>query len=268
MKCSNCGYESQEDFIYCTNCGTAVSGAPAVSLNPVADRVLAALKDKLFLVICILMSAATVLPIISGGGLPIINILITIFLWLTYAQSTKNYANPDHIRGISGTVYASYIINNVLAVILVVCGFIVALTFGIVADVAELIDIIKLELNNAGVDLATFGLGEEIFSIIGWALGFVFVLAGAVMLVFNILGMRKIHRFVKSVYVGILTQNGAFEKPRAARNWLIFFAVCSCISTVSALGGNIMTLIANGSLAAAEILAIIIINKYFLSTEN
>ena len=83
MKCSNCGYESQEDFIYCTNCGTAVADAPAVSLNPVADKVLAVLKDRLFLVICILMSVSCVAALMCES-IPIINILLTIFLWLTY----------------------------------------------------------------------------------------------------------------------------------------------------------------------------------------
>ena len=225
MKCSNCGYESQEDFIYCTNCGTAVVNAPAVSLNPVADRVLAALKDKMFLAICILMSATTALTIISGSGLPIINILITIFLWLTYSHAAKNYANPDQIRNISGTIYASYIISNVVAILVIVVGVLVALSFALLKNTAELIDGFYLALEEAQVDLGALNLTEEILLILGWAIGFVFVLAGAIILVFNLLGMRKIHRFVKSVYVGILTQNGAFEKPRAAKK-LVYFLCC------------------------------------------
>ncbi len=267
MKCSHCGYESNEDFIYCTNCGTAVSGAPAVSLNPAADKVLGALTDKLFLTICILMSAASALAVVSGS-LPVINILITIFLWLTYAQSLKGFADPNHLRCISGTVYANYVVINVAAIILIVAGAIFALTFGIAADAVELLEMIELELNNAGVDLGSFGLAEGVLSIIGWALGFAFVIAGAILLVFNLLGMRKIHRFAKSVYQGILTQNTEFENPQAVKNWLIFFAVCGCISTLSSLSADLIAALSNGCVAATEILAIIMIKKYFLSAEN
>ena len=128
MKCKNCGFEYGEQYDYCPNCGTqnAVEQptkqpvAEAVSLNPVADKVMSALKDSGFLVLCILMSISCVLSL--KGGFPLINILLTIFLWLTYADVQKGFANEKHLQSISGTVYASYVITNVVSIILIVCG--------------------------------------------------------------------------------------------------------------------------------------------------
>lgn len=272
MKCNNCGFEHQEQFDYCPNCGAAAPKAEPqqaepmfaepVSLNPAADKVMNALKDGLFLVLCILMSVSCVLSIASDG-LSIINILITVFLWLTYADSQKGFANENHLRSVSGCVYANYVITYVACALLAVCGVLLGAVFGFVAGDPEFIDGFTLAL--AEYDLGITDLPQEIFSIAGWLIGFVLIIAAVIMLVFNIVAMRKIHRFAKSVYMGLILQNPNFENSRTVKNWLIFFGVCSAISAAASLAsGEVVAALATGCIAAAEIIASVLIDKHFV----
>lgn len=268
MKCLYCGHETGEDFIYCPNCGKSVDDAPAVSLNPTADKVLCALKDKMFLAICILMSASCVASLLCSS-IQIISILLTIFLWITYSQAAEGCADPNNLRRVSGTVYASYVVGNVVAGILIVCGLVVAAAIGFMKDYSDLIDNIYFELNNAPIDLDAIDITAEFISTMGWVIGLMFVAIGVLVLVMNILGIRKIHRFVKSIYQGILCQNPNFENPRAAKNWIIVFAVLSSVSVVFSINDlDAVGLVANGTLIAAEIISAIMIDKYFLSNEK
>lgn len=274
MKCNNCGFESERDFEYCMNCGAAAdkNAVPveAVSLNPAADKVMNALKDRLFLVICILMTASCVLSL--NGGLPLINILITVFLWLTYADAQKGFASENHLRNISGTVYANYVITNVACGILIVCGVLLGAIFALFANTPEFIS--ELEAVLSEYDFSEFGINmadipQGFGLIMGWIIAFVFIAIAAIGLVFNLLGMRKIHRFAKSVYQGIMYQNPNFENPRAAKNWLLFFGICSAISAVSSLtSGSITSVLTAGCIAASEIIAYILIDKYLVEKIN
>ncbi len=282
MKCKNCGFEHSDSFEYCPNCGTAVqkeqttqqqyaAQVEQVSINPAADKILFALKDNLFLVLCILMSASCVFSM-SAEGLPLINILITVFLWLTYADARKGIANENHLRSISGTVYASYVITNVACIILIACGVIFGGLFGMIASAEELV----AELQSA---LSEYNLGEyalniadipqQYIAILGWIVGSVFVFAAVIGLVVNILGMKKIHRFAKSVYQGIIYQNLNFENARSVKNWLIFFAVCSGISALSTLSSfDVFLMMGTVCSTATLIISAILVDKYFVSKTN
>ena len=273
MKCKNCGFEYGEQYDYCPNCGTqnAVEQptkqpvAEAVSLNPVADKVMSALKDSGFLVLCILMSISCVLSL--KGGFPLINILLTIFLWLTYADVQKGFANEKHLQSISGTVYASYVITNVVSIILIVCGVLFGVLVTAFAGTEEFAQ---------GFDMAIsqYDLGEFAFSyedipqgLMGFAgvfIGGAFVFIGAIALVINILGTKKIHAFAKSVYMGIMLQNPNFQNPRAAKNWLMFFGVCSAIGAVLSVFSEPVVAIASGCDAAATIIASVLIDKHLM----
>lgn len=273
MKCKNCGFEYGEQYDYCPNCGTqnAVEQptkqpvAEAVSLNPVADKVMSALKDSGFLVLCILMSISCVLSL--KGGFPLINILLTIFLWLTYADVQKGFANEKHLQSISGTVYASYVITNVVSIILIVCGVLFGVLVTAFAGTQEFAQ---------GFDMAIsqYDLGEFAFSyedipqgLMGFAgvfIGGAFVFIGAIALVINILGTKKIHAFAKSVYMGIMFQNPNFQNPRAAKNWLMFFGVCSAIGAVLSVFSEPVVAIASGCEAAATIIASVLIDKHLM----
>lgn len=270
MKCNNCGFENQQNFDYCPNCGTKSEAsqpivAETVSLNPAADKIMCVLKDNLFLVLCILMSISCVLSL--SGGLPLINILLTIFLWLTYADAQKGFANEKHLQCVSGTVYASYVITNVTSIILIVCGILFGALVGMFAGTAEFAQ----GFNEA---ISQYDLGELVFSyedipqalmgLVGVLIGVVFVLVGVIALVVNILGIKKIHSFAKSVYMGIMFQNSNFMNPRATKNWLMFFGICSAITAVFSLLSEPVAAITSGCDAAVAIIASSLINKYLV----
>lgn len=264
MKCTNCGFEYPEGTRFCPSCGTTVVTEVMPVLNFAAEKVLSALKDRLFLVICILMSATCVFSLASDG-LPVINILITVFLWLTYAKSLQNKADANHLRCVSGSVYASYVVVNVCTIILIVCGAIITLALAAFSGSADFISGFAEGLGEFSSEFA--GLSEALIAVAGWIIGLALIVAAVVALIFNVLGMKKIHRFAKSVYQGIMTQNPVFENPDSVKNWLMFFGVCSAISALGSISTNFVAFLSNGCAAAATIIASLLVKKYFTDNE-
>ncbi len=266
MRCNHCGFEHEKDFDYCVNCGTKVEKqdyfpAESVSLNPAADIVLPALKDKLFLVLCILMTVTCGLSL-AASGMPLLNILITVFLWLTYADAQKGFANEKHLQFISGAVYAQYIIVNVVSVILIVCGALVGVMLSAMVDDSDFIIEFTKQLEQLGINPAD--ASQLISYMTGWVISGMVIFVGIIMLVFNMLMMRKIHRFAKSIYMGIMYQNTNFESPKTVRNWFIFVAVCGGITAVSSISAGTLAILSCACTIAITIMVVILIDKYFV----
>jgi len=178
MRCTNCGYESEDNFAFCQRCGAA---APETApKNPAADKVFALLKDPLFLALCILFTCAGVL---SWGniGIPIIVVLLSIFLWLCYADAKNGMVNVHHLRYLSGTVYANYVIFYIVGAICMVVGTImlinmmfekeispyaalsieVAITFLVIGVIALLINICYTNRNSIVTKLLLLNGGNK-----------------------------------------------------------------------------------------------------------
>ncbi|MBQ2704893.1 MAG: zinc ribbon domain-containing protein [Clostridia bacterium] len=273
MKCQKCGFEIQEGMGFCSKCGTAITytsqpeqpvqSEPSVNIfNPFAERIMSVVQDKLFLTICILMTVSCGCSVLSGSLPDIISILFTIFLWLAFANGQKGVLPTEHLKCVSGTVYANYVIANVVSGIFIVCGIIFLSSFGYASKLGEyyiyeLMNKLGLSLNLV-VDIAQISLAA-IFLIFGFA----FIFAAALMLVFNLLGMKKIHRFVKSAYQSVNSPAPYFENPVGAKNWLMFFGVCSVISSLSALNSGLLAFVASACAGVAGILGSVLIGKYF-----
>ncbi len=266
MKCNNCGFEHEQDFEYCVNCGTKVAqqnfvSVESVSLNPAEDIVLPALRDKLFLVLCILMTVTCAISLLASR-IPLLNILITVFLWLTYADAQKGFANEKHLQFISGVVYAQYIIVNVVSIIFIVCGILFGALFSTIVDDSNFIIEFTKQLEQFGINPAN--ASQFISYMTVWFLGGLVVFIGVIALVFNILMMKKIHRFAKSVYMGVMYQNTEFENPRTVRNWFIFVAVCGGITTLSSVAAGPLAIVSNACVIATTIMVIVLLNKHFI----
>lgn len=261
MKCSNCGFESDQSYSFCPRCGAAEAAQPVSCPSSAADRVLQALKDKLFLVICILMSALCVLSL-SADSMPLIQILATVFLWLTYAQSRKDIADPKHLRCVSGTVYAQYVITYVLAVLLLVLGMVLSAFLGTLTSDPEFMEsLLSGMVDTAGI----YGeVAPLIASISSSVIMVIFALIAAVMVVINIFSLRYIHRFVKSVYQSVETGTLALAHTKAAQVWLFIYGGLSAASALSNLGtAGLIPALCSGTEAAVVILAGLLIRKYF-----
>lgn len=261
MKCIYCSFENEQDFAYCPGCGA--SQTPVISLNPAADKILCALKDKSFLAICILLSISCGLSIVEGS-LPLINILMTIFLWITFSKSRNGIADKSSLRNVSGAVYAGYIINNVLFAIIFVLGIILALLLNVINGTPELLDEVMAELNVLGESY--INIVESIFSVSGLVIMVLFAFIAVIGILINVFSMRKIHRLAKSVYEATEDPNIDFKYANAAKVWLFIFGVCTAITAASSLfSGEFLAAVNCGCSAAAQIIAGLLINKHLLS---
>lgn len=293
MKCPNCGYEAPNDFNFCKKCGTpsgranspqaaqpapqaAPQSAPqaATVSSPAASRMLSILKDPLFMVLCIAVSVATVFEIVTGT-IPVLNILFCVFLWLAFSKAYTGTVDGAQLRNLSGTVYAQYVVNNVLFGILAVTGVVVMfLLIGISGELAGLEDelgefLMYLE-DELGFTLdISFGLMEIIWyllTVAGWILGVLISAVGVVGLVFNRLITRRFHRFAQSIYKGL-------EDPTVApalggvKGWLMALGVINGISALSTLGASGSLGLASAGTAVAAIMASLLVKKYFSSTQ-
>ncbi len=261
MKCYKCGNEIGEGFEVCPVCA-----APLMPTSPFANKILTVLKDKLFLVICILMSVSCVTSVFSGGGLPLIAILATIFLWITYSKGREGIVNVGSMRSVSGVVYAEYIIINVCAIIFAVVGILLGGLISLIGTSTELMQSYMEGFSISGLPVE-IDITEALAIGLGWVVAGLFVFIGAIMLVVNIFGWRKLHGFVKSVYVGV--QNCGTTpvvNARVAKIWLWVFGIFAAIGALGSMS-SFLLLISNGCAAATYIIGAILVDRYFVEKE-
>lgn len=282
MKCKHCSYEHTEDFTFCPLCGTdnsepsAASGCdsaaacseasvPPISLNPAADHVLGALNSKLFLTVCILFTVSSGLAVFDGN-FNVITILLTIFSWLTFSQAKKGLADSSNIRHISGTVYAFYVIEYVLAGLFAVIGLLFSAIFGVISSntamISELMSEIEVEITGYGPIVETLLSASSVLVLT------IFVIAAVIIFLINFFGLRSIHRFIQSLYQSIDAGQIFFVKCTSAKNWLMTFGVFSAISALSSVSSNTsLALYSEGAMAAALIVASVLVKKNFSEWE-
>lgn len=266
MKCPKCGYENQQYFEFCPCCGESAN-MEVISLNPVADRVLCALKSGWFLWVCILTSISCVLGL-SNEGLPVFNILFTIFLWLVFAASRKDIADARYIRNISGTVFAFYITSWVAIGLLIFSGLLLSLIFVLTSENIDFLQILYESLLENGLPEMT--AKEVLNAFAGFSVWFIIgaiFAAIAFLFVFNVISTRKIHKFVQSVYQSIEMCTFNFVKAKAARNWLFVLGGLQALSALTSIPNY--TFCANSlCVALIEIFTGVLINCYFIPKNN
>ena len=267
MKCNNCGFEYEDSLKVCPNCEPNPLPV-AISLNPAADKVSAAITDSLFVVMCILMSASCLFSLFVGG-LPVLNILFTIFMWLSYAQARKGILDSTHLRSLSGTTFAVYVINFVSAGCIAFIGFICTFVLGTISQTPDLLE----EIKNA-IELENPVIVNQAISIIanyGVIIGVIIVIIAVLMIVLNIFSYNKIHKFAKSVYQSVDMNNIGFQNAKAAKVWLYIIAVFTVVSAVIDMQSSdfktLSYLISEICTALTAIFAGVLIGKY-LQEEN
>lgn len=274
MKCEFCGFETKEEFVFCPNCSKKreeetnneqnnITEVLPVSLNPAADIVMKALKDKLFLVLCILVSASTLFTL-ANDTVNIIGILMTVFLWLTYASAYKGIADEKHLRNISGTYFANYVIMWVATVLVLVMGVLFTFVFGVIATSGELMDSLLDEMEFTFEGFATEAIAGILSVSVVWIF-VIFILIGVALILVLHFAVRPTHRFIQSVYKSVETGEPSFCSVNTAKNWLPISGILEGLSALGSLfGGNMSGFIASGSAAAASIIGSILIDRYFL----
>ncbi|MBQ8868966.1 MAG: hypothetical protein IJ027_04520 [Oscillospiraceae bacterium] len=264
MKCNSCSFESEQDFAFCPNC-SAPAGEPvsvdAPIPNPIGEKVMAALKDKLFLVLCILLTAASALSVI-GDSIQVLNILFTIFLWIAYSKAQKNIVDTKQLRNVSGVAYAQYIIFNVVSVILLVCGVILGVVLGFLGG-GGLSNELLSQFGEFDVSIAGILVTAS-----GWLFFIIFTVIAVALFLINLFCFRKLHGLAKSVYQSIESYTPTVNYAVAAKNWLIVLGVLSAVSAATSISGeNFLPAVADACGAAATILAGLLVNKYLVSEQ-
>lgn len=260
MKCVHCGFENEQEVAFCVKCGASAQATAPVSEHTVASKVLSALKNDLFLVICILVSASAAFSL-ANEQLPLLTILATIFLWIVYAKARKDAADGETLRCLSGTIFAHYVVMYVVVGCFVLAALLFLLVFALVSDSAGLIEEI---INEFGVMEAEYiDLIELFLSLSGLVAFLIFALLAVPVFLLNFFGMRKIHGFVKSVYQSVQYNVPAFQHIKAAQTWLMVFGILSAISACTALSASVASALSGGCSAAAMIVASILVRKSF-----
>ncbi|MBQ8203519.1 MAG: hypothetical protein IJZ75_04490 [Clostridia bacterium] len=261
MKCEKCGFEYDEAIGACPNCKGEF--LEPVSVNPAADKVLNLLKDGLFLVICIIVSVSC-LASLSTGGMPLLQILMAVFLWLAFAQGRKNIADSSQLRNVSGTIYANYVLVNVAVICVIVSGALFGLAWQFITDASMAQELIDEIISTVGIE-NTY-MVETLFNISGTLVAGIIAAVGVVGLLINVLGFRKIHRLAKSTYISVDTCVPNFENARGAKNWMIAFAVFELVSAASGLFlWQVNSAVTGACSGVCLILGSILVDKYLIS---
>lgn len=261
MKCTNCGYDNIENAKFCQRCGSAL----AFYRQSLSERMLQLMNDNNFMVLCILYSVSTGLSLIRGS-LPIVSILMTIFLWMVFAQGKKGIINSNHIRYISGTIFASYVITWVWCCLVALCG-ILLIVLSLTVDTTRLWSRLASELGSYMDDYLQ-GLGF-ITNFVLIFISIALIIIAIVCACFNVFGRRSIHRFVQSIYKNLECGQIYLVKCSAARIWMIVFGIVNAISAALALArAGIISFLDEGCLAAAFFLGSVLGSKYFGDLEG
>lgn len=277
MYCSSCGKEIPDESKFCPICGATVSapGEPTADaqayscdtagLEPqsigVVGRFASAFRDKLFMAVCILMSTALGLSILSSAvdqslSLNVISLLFVIFLWMIFAGAQKNTVNLTGMKGVSGTMKALCIL------LWIAVGFLAL--FGIIffAVPSLLGGLFETALQHYEEELSgLFVLGGSMVSV---AIGFVFLFMAVILTLFNIFGYHSIHRMMKTMCTSVLNNYEQIDKLKAGKGWLMAFGVLNGLSALTVLATSPMNALATGSTAAALIIASIWVDRHFI----
>lgn len=285
MFCRKCGFENPDDSVYCRRCGVKLDesvpgpepapgpapGAPVPPAQPYApapapvpvsaagQKVFNALRDNLFLAICILISAAAGIGLFYSN-FSVILILETIFLWLIFAAARKGYPDVKYLRCLSGTVFASFVVDIVIGSFIILLGILILFIFVITAG-----SISASVWSQIADQIGRFGaLPDELsvliaryFSIIFAVIPYVLIVIGGLIILFAILGTRSIHRFLQSVYMSVGSGNEQFVLIRRAKGWLMALGILGAIGAIP--GFNIASL----ARSAALIIGSILIGRHF-----
>lgn len=277
MKCNNCGYEENGVFRFCPACGKD-HGDEQTFTPPtptVRDKALAMLKDDVFLVLCILETVAVGAGLLNGN-FNLLGVLFTIFLWMVWAKGRKDELSIDGMRRISGTIFAEYVINWVVFGLVTLSGILVTALSGVIAaSIGKIEDLfsefgINYELNviKDAFDgmLDTIEFVPEVLAVVIVAIGIVLILAAVVVALVNVLGVGKMHKFAKSLYISAGNNEGSLACLKGAKVWMLICGICTALTAIDALttiAAFPFAFISNACSAAVYIVAFTLVNKHF-----
>lgn len=261
MKCPHCDYERTKAFAYCPKCGKPSTRDDEPVIVCPTPRILSFIKDDLFFVVCILLTAGVGCTMLSGG-FNALTLLITIFAWLTYVGGRKNVVEHKHIKVISGSVYAIYVIKNILGVLVILCGIVYSLMM-LGLPLLSGLNIEEFITDELGPMIMVSGAMLALISAMAMFLGAILIALGILTLILNVAGRKKLHALIQSIYKSAEAGEENLVGVNKAQPWIIIFAVLSILSAVSYItSGNMFGFLSEGAFAAALIICNILVSKH------
>lgn len=276
MKCSKCGVEYDIMYGCCPNCGEVavpqqvvaevrhdIPPVEEVKVNPGQEKLLALLKDKLFLLICIFLTVSCALSI-TGGAIPVFPTLIAIFMWILYAGARKGVIKQGQIQAIRTTIRVEYILNNVLNIILILTGIATCLVMVVAAGAFEafiiaITDFLEEEL---GFPVIISHLSTTMHLLIGGITSLGTTLTGIYGLVVSLLFLRKANNFVKAVQKNVETNNSNYAFALSAKKWIFAYGIYRILDVI--ISATPQVLIGDALLFASIIIGSVLIGKYLV----
>ncbi len=245
MNCLHCGYAYHDGAIFCVNCGQKVRTNPIIY----------ALRHPLFLVLCILVSAGAALGAMKSDISPI-RVLMVIFLWLCFAKARKNSVPTAQLRQISGTFFASYVANYIAAGTCILFGslFLIFPMLGMYGFVNDL-------LQEFGASVYTFHDSLAVFYVLFAIAGIMFLVLGIGLLIMNLLGYRRIHRFLQVLYQNAEAPAALTLNVKNIRGWMIAIGVFSIVVSLGSGFWNWLSWFSGFCDGAAWIVCSILLRK-------
>lgn len=296
MFCKYCGFEFEDDVQYCPRCGAPQiieqnSYGTASSFNDdtfktyspyngTAQRITDVLSEKAYLIVTILVTVSAVLNTLSGS-LPLLDILLSIFMWMAYSSAKKGSVSYNSLRNISGTLFAEKIICFVVSGIIGFAGISVLLADKFYS--AEFFDGVTAELEENGVDIESFiaefedKLGsvtvDNFLKVLVLVMGILMIVISVAILLYALFGIGSIHKCVKSMYKGV--ENGTeIVKLGACRGWVLVASVFWGLEAVGDFNSLMLNeiesdkileftfgIIATGCMAVAGIIAFVLLGR-------
>jgi hypothetical protein len=276
MKCEYCGKEIGENKESCSFCGrTQKREANFMAskdlndvFNPVGARVNKVLHDGWFVIICISNMINIIFAIFASDIMHVVlHFILSIFLWRIFINSCRMGISPANVHYFSGTVFAYYIINFVSAGHFVFAALIGTLIFDFAIKNEAIIDKV---LNESNMNRAEFNELMEFYSSNkSWLLilcALLLLSVAAVIVLYNLFVVRKIHKFLKSVYRGMANGTDEYIGATAAQVCLIIHGSLSGLLAFISIFGFLESFASFVYFGINSFMAIsgsVLIKKYF-----
>ena len=204
-----------------------------------------------------------------SGTISVLQVLYTIFFWIARTKACEGRVDVSSLRGVSGTYFATYVINYVVAGCLILVAVILAIVLALTGTSLEFLQA-YMDGFEANLNGFPFMLTASTAVALGWVMAASFMFAGALILVFNIFVTKRMHGFVKSIYKSVEDCGTTpIVNANLTKIWLWIDGISLAIIAISELASlNVMAALANGSVAAICIIGAVLIEKHFIKQDT